>query len=118
MYGDYLLSPSLSISIHSISFLFEGFSKGAWSSESHPINKLVSDSIGLYTVAKEKFKDSIKIFHLSSEEIDEIDKKMKVSERAKKAQWIKKKPETPFLWNGQWFYEPIAYKNSFIGREK
>ena len=51
---------------------------------------MVRDSIGLYTVAKEKFKDSIKIFHLSSEEIDEIDKKMKVSERAKKAQWIKK----------------------------
>ena len=44
---------------------------------------MVRDSI-------EKFKDSIKIFHLSSEEIDEIDKKMKVSERAKKAQWIKK----------------------------
>ena len=50
---------------------------------------MVRDSIGLYTVAKEKFKDSIKIFHLSEEEIGKIVTKMNVSERAKKSLWIR-----------------------------
>ena len=44
------------------------------------LNNLIRDSIGLYTVSKEKSKNSIKIFHLSTKDIDEIDKKMKVSE--------------------------------------
>ena len=51
-----------------------------WNILMESLNNLIRDSIGLYTVSKEKSKNSIKIFHLSTKDIDEIDKKMKVSE--------------------------------------
>ena len=51
-----------------------------WNILMESLNNLICDSIGLYTVSKEKSKNSIKIFHLSTKDIDEIDKKMKVSE--------------------------------------
>ena len=60
-------------------------------SVAHPDNNIVRNSLGLYTVCKEKFKDSMKIFHLSSEEMIEILTKRNVKERADRSKWV---PET------------------------